>query len=521
MERKNGDSSLWTAEAALPSRPPLARNEDADVCVVGAGFAGLSAAYLLAKEGKSVAVIDAAVPGGGQSRATTAHLTAVLDADLSELSRAHGGPAVKLAAESHAAAIDRIEMIVDAEGIDCGFERVDGWLFPGEGENARARLRRQEAAARAAGLDCRLETTLPVDGLTPGGAALRFPRQAQLNPVRYLSGLARAIEKLGGRIYGGTHATAVTDGEPALVETRDGASIVAESVIMATFSPVNDRFRIHTRQYSYTTYAIAVRLQRGAVPRALFWDTADPYHFVRVAPAAWHGDDALLIGGEDHKTGQADDADARYERLLSWGTERFPGLREVLARWSGQVHETADGLAFIGRNPREKNVYIATGFSGNGTTYGAVAGMLITDLVMRRRNPWTAVYDPRRSPARGAGAWLRENLNAAARYGRWLTPGEVPGVEAIPPGGGAVLRRGLKKVAASRDESGSLTEVSAICPHLGGVVCWNSEARTWDCPVHGSRFAADGTVLDGPATANLPPVPGTRSRKKPKTFRKE
>jgi len=514
------DSSLWTAEAALPDRPPLAKNEEADVCVVGAGFAGLSTAYLLAKEGQSVVVIDGAVPGGGQSQLTTAHLTAVLDGDLSELAAMHGAAAIKLAVVSHSAAIDRIEMIVDAEAIDCGFERVDGWQFPGEGENARTGLRRQEAAARAASLDCRLETRMPIDGFV-STAALRYPRQGQLHPVRYLAGLARAIEGLGGKIYGGTHAIAVRDGAPARVETRSGVTVTAESVIVATHTPVNDRFRIHTRQYSHRTYVIAARLQRDALPRGLYWDTAEPYHYVRVAPAAWHGEDALIIGGEDHKTGQADDADARFERLLMWARERFPGMREVLTRWSGQVHEPADGLAFIGRNPREKNVYIATGFSGNGTTYGTIAGMLLTDLIMGRPNPWETVYDPMRALTRGAGVWLKENLNGVARYASYLTPGEVSGVEEIPPGGGAVIRRGLGKIAASRDENGQLTEVSAICPHLGGIVCWNTEARTWDCPVHGSRFAADGRVLDGPANTDLPPVPGTRSRKKPKTPRKE
>lgn len=512
------DNSLWTAEAALPDRPPLAKNETADACVIGAGFAGLSAAYLLAREGKSIVVIDAGVPGGGQSCVTTAHLTAVLDGE--HITETHGEPAARLAVESHSAAIDRIEAIVDAESIDCGFERVDGWLFPGEGEDARNRLRRQEAAALAAGLDCRLEKRLPIDGFT-ASAALRFPRQAQLHPVRYLAGLARAIEALGGRIYGGTHAIAVRDGAPARVETRTGVTITADSVVVASFTPVNDRFRIHTRQYAYRTYALAARLQRGTIPRGLYWDNADPYHYARVAPAAWHGDDALIIGGEDHKTGQKDDADARFERLLAWGAERFPGMREVLTRWSGQVHEPADGLAFIGRNPREQNVYIATGFSGNGTTYGTIAGLLLTDLIMGRPNPWASVYDPMRPVTRGAGAWLKENLNAAARYGRYLKPSEVPGVEEIPPGGGAVIRRGLRRIAASRDEHGELTEVSAICPHLGGVVCWNSESKSWDCPVHGSRFAADGSVLDGPAVTDLPPVPGTRSRKEPRTYRKD
>jgi Rieske Fe-S protein len=215
----------------------------------------------------------------------------------------------------------------------------------------------------------------------------------------------------------------------------------------------------------------------------------------------------LIVGGEDHKSGQADDADERHARLLQWARERWPMIVDVAFTWGGQVMETVDGLAFIGSNPLDKeNVYVVTGDSGMGMTHGTIAGMLLTDLILGRDNPWAQLYDPARKTLRAAGRFAAENLNVAAKYGEWLTPGEVGSVDDIPPGSGAVVRRGLSKVAVFRDEDGAVTELSAVCPHLKCIVHWNSAESTWDCPCHGSRFHADGEVINGPANTNLPPV---------------
>ncbi|HLO68618.1 MAG TPA: FAD-dependent oxidoreductase, partial [Holophaga sp.] len=216
--------------------------------------------------------------------------------------------------------------------------------------------------------------------------------------------------------------------------------------------------------------------------------------------------DALIVGGEDHKTGQADDADQRYLRLEAWALERFPALGPVTHRWSGQVLEPVDGLAFIGPNPLDApNVFVATGDSGMGMTHGTIAGILLTDLLVGLPNPWAPLYDPARKTLRAVSAFARENANVALQYAQWVTPGDLPGEEILPPGAGAVLRRGLAKVAVYRDPEGILHECSAVCPHLGGIVAWNSGEHTWDCPCHGSRFSARGEVLNGPALTGLGP----------------
>jgi len=267
---------------------------------------------------------------------------------------------------------------------------------------------------------------------------------------------------------------------------------------------VNDWVTMHTKQAAYRTYVIAARVPTGKVPHGLYWDNLDPYHYVRVARDG--RDEVLIVGGQDHKTGQADDQEERFDALLLWMLERFPMAGEVLYRWSGQIIEPNDYMAFIGRNPGDDNIYIATGDSGNGITHGTVAGMLISDLIVGRDNGWAALYEPSRISLRATPEFLRENLNVAAQYRDYVTPGELGEVEEIVPDSGAVLRRGAKKVAVYKDAKGTLHQRSAVCTHLYCVVDWNDTEKTWDCPCHGSRFDRYGTVINGPAISDLAPV---------------
>jgi len=341
------------------------------------------------------------------------------------------------------------------------------------------------------------------------GKALRFPRQAQFHPLKYLSGLARAITKRGGQIFTGTHASKIEGGKTARIETDGGAVVTADAVVVATNTPVNDLFAIHTKQAAYLTYVIGARVPRGSVTKALFWDTHDPYHYVRIQSGPFGEDEAgdydvLIVGGEDHKSGQADDAGNRFAWLERWTRTRWPQAKEILYRWSGEVMEPVDCLAFIGPNPMdEDNVFIATGDSGNGMTHGTIAGILLTDLIMGRENEWEKIYYPTRKTLRALPEFAKENLNVAEQYVDLVTPGEVDSIDEIKAGEGAILRRGLTKVAVYRDESGTAHERSAICRHLGCVVQWNSLEKTWDCPCHGSRYDAYGKVIQGPANSDL------------------
>jgi glycine/D-amino acid oxidase-like deaminating enzyme/nitrite reductase/ring-hydroxylating ferredoxin subunit len=516
MKSDSGQTtSVWMATTdEIPADGELTRDARADVCIVGAGIAGMTTAYLLAREGKRVVVLDDGPIGGGMTGRTTAHLVDALDDRYYELERLHGEDGSRLAAQSHRAAINRVEAIVKEEGIDCEFERLDGYLFTPPDESKEQLQDELEAAHRAGLADIEMVERAPIKDFDTG-KALRFPRQGQFHPLKYLAGLAQAIRRDGGRIYTGTHASKIEGGERARVETDAGHIVTASAVVVATNTPVNDRVAIHTKQAPYITYVIGARIPSGSVEKALFWDTPDPYHYVRIESITAHyketGEteeyDLLIVGGEDHKTGQKDDAGRRFAALERWTRTRFPMIEEIEFQWSGQVMEPVDGLAFIGRNPMdEDNVFIATGDSGNGMTHGTIAGILLTDLIMGRKNEWAELYDPERKTLKALPEFASENLNVAAQYTDLVTSGDVDSKDEIKPGDGAIIRDGLKKVAVYRDESGKLHERSAICVHLGCVVSWNSKEKTWDCPCHGSRYDAYGHVFQGPANRNLDPV---------------
>jgi glycine/D-amino acid oxidase-like deaminating enzyme/nitrite reductase/ring-hydroxylating ferredoxin subunit len=493
--------------ARLPQFAALGAHEKADVCIVGAGISGLTTAYLLTRAGKSVVVLDDGPILSGETERTTAHLSSALDDRYFDLERLHGAHGAQIAAESHRAAIGTIERIIEEEAIDCDFARVDGYLFNAPGESPDLLEREFDAAHRAGLDDVELVDRAPLVSFNTGRALL-FPRQGQFHPLKYLAALASAIVRGGGRIFTQTHATSIHGGSVARIETRDGWTVAAHHAVVATNTPVNDRVTIHTRQVAYRTYVIGLAVPVGTVPKVLYWDTADPYHYVRIQPAnpsdPKPARDILIVGGEDHRTGQANDAEERFARLETWTRERFPMAGDVRFRWSGQVMEPTDGVAFIGRNPgSEPNVYIATGDSGHGITHGTIAGLLLTDLIQGRTNRWLELYDPSRVRPSVAGDYLSDNLNTAAQYFDWLTAGDAQKAATIPPGSGAIVRHGLTKVAVYRDLSGAFHECSAVCPHLLGIVSWNDVEKTWDCPVHGSRFDCHGHVLNGPANTDL------------------
>lgn len=501
--------SVWMT-AELPPCAPLSADVVTDVCVVGAGIAGLTVAYEMARAGQRVVVLDDGRIGGGQTQMTTAHLSNAIDDRYTEIERLHGIDGARLAADSHTAAIERIGDIVRREQIDCDFRRVKGYLFAPPKDESSLLNREFEAARRTGIVQIELVTRAPLAHFDTG-PCLQFGNQAQFHPLKYLAGLTLAIRRLGGSVYTGTHVNSIAGGGQARVETTAGPAVTAGAVVVATNTPINDMFAIHTKQSPYMSYVIGARVPAGSVPCALYWDTLDPYHYVRVQPGEVdeHGAeyDVLIVGGEDHKTGHADDGESRYGRLEAWARKRWPMIESVDFHWCGQVMETIDGLAFIGRNPLDKdNVYIATGDSGMGMTHGTIAGMLLSDLILGRDNPWAKLYDPSRKTLGALANFAVENLDVAASYTSWLTGGEVDSADEIPRGHGAIVRRGLTKLAIYRDDAGRLTELSAVCPHLKCLVAWNTADRTWDCPCHGSRFDCQGHVTCGPANVDLPPA---------------
>ncbi len=494
--------AFWEVDSELiegnrDADPPA----ESDVCIIGGGIAGLTTAYLLSNAGLKVVVFDDGWIGGGETCRTTAHITNAIDDRIYRIVEWHGLEKARLAVQSHTQAIDEIERIVADEGIACEFERVDGYLI--EAEESTDDLEQEVAAARHCGLaDVELLARAPFETFETG-RCIRFPRQAQFHILKYLRGLADAIESRGGVLVPNTPISDWKGGDRPQVTTEDGRSFTANSLVLATNYPILTKMFAHLP--AYRTYVTALSIPRGSVERVLLWDTGDPYIYLRTQRS--DDDDLLIVGGEDHRTGQAVDGDERFGRLEKWARDRFPMAREVAFKWSGQFFETHDGLAFLGRHSSdEPNVFLITGDSGMGMTHCTIGGMLVSDLILGRENPWAAVYDPSRLATQSLKQAIPEIVSSTVPYVDWLTSGEIDSADDLKNGEAAILREGAQKIAVYRDDDGNVHRRSAVCTHLGCIVRFNPTERTWDCPCHGSRFALDGEPINSPAVKGLPEV---------------
>jgi glycine/D-amino acid oxidase-like deaminating enzyme/nitrite reductase/ring-hydroxylating ferredoxin subunit len=478
---------------------------------VGAGIAGLSSAYELANSGRSVVVIDRGTIGGGMTSRTTAHLTPICDDAISGLIELRGEETARLFQESQEAAIDRIEAIVEERTIACDFRRLDGFLFPAmnmDRADARSQLEKEYEAGRKAGAAVERVKGLPFKGFEDS-PVLRYPLQATFHPLKYLKGLTAAIQDKGGRIFAHSAATKIEERDGNVeITTAEGATVRAVRAIIATNSPINDRVALHSKMAPYRTYAMAFTIPRGALADGLYWDIADPYHYVRLSPGPGSVD-YLIVGGADHKTGEADDGDVRFEAIEAWIRTLLPDLGREVHRWSGQVLDTIDYCGFIGRNPGSSNVFVATGDSGQGMTHGALAGIIMKDLTSFGTSRWEAVYDPSRKTPSGILNYVSENTTALKNFAQYAMPGELGSLDELERGRGGILRDGMRRIAAYRDDNGKVHLRSSTCTHAGCQVHWNSVEHCWDCACHGSHFASDGTVLNGPAVMPLAAVKET------------
>jgi glycine/D-amino acid oxidase-like deaminating enzyme/nitrite reductase/ring-hydroxylating ferredoxin subunit len=501
------NNTLWLKDFDSLDYASVNENIITDVCIIGGGITGLTTAYRLICEGKKIVLIEDGKIGSGETGRTSAHLTNVLDDRFYELERVHGKENAHLAVASHATAINYIEEVVLKEKIECEFLRVDGYLFPDKKKSQKI-IEKEFAAAIRLGLTAEIVENPPKNTFDMYGC-LKFPNQAQFHPMKYLMQLAQIIIKKGGKIYENTQAKKFENGLPVRIYTKENFVITADALVIATNVPVNNRVVVHTKLEPKRTYAIGTLIPKDSLLSALYWDTATPYHYIRIHKGDYkynHKEyDLLITGGEDHRTGEPPKSyDDCFQKLESWTKKYFPQIVKQTFRWSGQIIEPVDYLAFIGHNPLDKeNVYIATGDSGNGLTHGTIAGILISDLILDRNNAWKEVYKPSRKSFKTLNNFVRHNLNAILSYFNYFTSEKISEVNKIKPGEGAIVKSGTKKIAVYRDENGNLHECSSVCPHLQSRVRWNSTEKTWDCPAHGSRFSGEGIVINGPANCRM------------------
>ncbi len=492
-------TSPWLATTPDASYPPLEADLTVDVCVVGAGIAGLSTAIELRDRGASVVVLERDHVAAGTTGKSTAKVTSQHGLQYDQLHREFGSKAARQYATVNEAAIDTIEERIASLEIDCGFERQPSYLYGNEPDA----LRREADAAQRAGLPASLVRSVPPFERAQG--AVKFDDQAWFHPRRYLLALAEWLhEDDDAAIYERTRVTAVDPGTRPRVRTPSG-TVSANHVVLATGFPLLDRAGYFTRLYPKRSYVLAVRLGVDP-PEGMYYRAGDNYRSVRTHRDAQGA--LLLVGGENHKTGQGGPTRERYQRLLEWATDRFP-IEGVEYRWSTQDYVSVDGLPFVGRaGPGARNVSIATGFGGWGMTGGTAAGELLAESITGTDPPVLELFDPLRfTPKPSLPKTLTENADAASQFVTdWVQALVAPDLAGISRGEGRVIRQGASPIAAARDGDGDLHTVSAVCPHTACLVDWNDAECTWDCPCHGSRFTPDGRLLEGPATEDLSPV---------------
>ena len=497
--------SLWRATHQLGGFPALPGSLEADVAIVGGGISGLTAAVILSRAGRRVVLLERDVIGSGETGNTTSHLTEAVDARYKTLISDFGEEGARLVAASSRDAIDWIDAITRQAPMDCAFQRVPGYLYTERRPDLEALADELDAARRAG---CAVAWSDDVPLPFPAHGAVRWDNQAQVHATAYLDGLLKEAVTQGAQVFENTRVVGVQDGEPCLVETDRGI-VRAAHVFVAANVPVNNRVLLHTKIAAYRSYAVAGAHAPAAVT-GLFWDTDSPYHYIRTHTV--NGHTYLIVGGEDHRTGEKMDTDACYQRLDDYAQRRF-GMAGPAFRWSGQIIEPVDGLPFIGLNAGSKQVYVATGYAGNGMTFGTLAGMIVSDAMQGIQNPYARLYDATRvKPLSAAKDYVTENVAFPVHLiTDRLTSLNVEDrpVQALSPGEGGIFNSDEGKIAVCRDAQGTVHACSAVCTHLGCDVAWNKAEQTWDCPCHGSRFSPDGAVINGPAVSDLRRIPVT------------
>ena len=493
--------SLWIDTTPSTDYPSLRGEVDADVAIVGAGITGITAAYLLSKAGRSVVLVDKGRIAMSETGHTTAHIVSTTDADYREMIKAHGEEGARTDTEAIRSAVDLIRSLVGELAIDCGFKSVDGYLYAEEAKD-REYLERQHEDLRRAGMESEWVDRVPLPFATAGG--LRYRNQHLFHVRQYLLPIAEAAVKNGARIFENTLVTDVQNAEKdgrCLVKSEEG-SIRAGHVILATHVPINDRGAIWMKMHVTRTYVVAAPIQPGQVTDALFWDTAYPYHYTRLLDTGKGL--FLIVGGEDRDVGKDDNDEERYQALEEYCRTRF-GVTAFSHRWSGQINEPADMVPFIGESSHGKNVWMSTGYSGTGMTYGTLSAMLLADFALERENRFAKFYDPAR---KNVGAILENIVTKVTEIPKRLIEKvtqldvEAKSVDEVTEGEGKIVSVAGTKYAVARID-GELRVLDPSCTHMGCTVAWNAAEKSWDCPCHGSRFNTSGAVLNGPATSPL------------------
>jgi len=502
MQRYGARTSLW--QANMPAYPSQANTPPADVVdvlIVGGGITGITTALLLQKAGKRCVVAEAQTLCFGTTGGTTAHLNTVLDHPYSEIVSKFGEKNAQLLARAAKEALELIKSNIAEYKIDCEFEEQKGYMYAQDDSQVKE-LEEILQASQKAGISMEYTDQIPIP--VPFKKAVVFEGQGKFHPSRYVYALAKAFEDAGGILLQGCRVTKVETNETIEATSKYGV-IKAKSIVWATHIPPGVNL-LHFRCAPYRSYAMAIQLKDDAYPEGLAYDMYDPYHYFRTQEV--DGLRFLIAGGEDHKTAHEKNTAECFDKLEAYLMKYFD-IESIAYKWSSQYFEPTDGLAYIGHLPgNPDNVYVATGFGGNGMTFSNISALLLSDLIVLGKSDYQDLFNPNRlKPIAGFASFVKEQADVVGKMitGKISTE-KITELSEIAKGEARVVKYENHKLAIYKDDAGNVHAVNPVCPHAKCTVEWNTAEQTWDCPCHGSRFNADGVMLTGPASFDLEEV---------------
>jgi glycine/D-amino acid oxidase-like deaminating enzyme/nitrite reductase/ring-hydroxylating ferredoxin subunit len=469
-----------------------------DVIIAGGGITGLSTALVLQEAGKKCLVLEAANLCFGTTGGTTAHLNTLVDTPYTTISNDFGKDGAKLVARATAQAIQLVKRNISTYNIDCGFKDRKGYVFS-QDEKQTKDLQDIQAATAEAGVACSLVNELPIP--VPYQSVMVAEGQADFHPVNYVFGLAKAFEAAGGVIVENCRVESSEDKEPLKVITTRG-EFLARALIYATHIPPSINF-LDLRLSPYRSYAIAVKLQSEEYPEDLYYDMYDPYNYYRTQEV--NGEKYFIVGGADHKTAHEDNTEKCFRNMESLVRKYFD-VKETAFQWSSQFYEPTDGLPYIGHLPgHPNNVFVATGFSGNGMVYSHVSAIVLKSIILKEESPYISLFSPSRvKPVAGFKEFVAHNVDVAKQFvSKWFAYDKIQELADLAPGEGRLVKYNDEKIALYKDEQSNLHAVNPTCAHMKCSVSWNIAEKSWDCPCHGARYNVKGEVVTGPANNNL------------------
>ncbi|MFN3404487.1 MAG: FAD-dependent oxidoreductase [Cytophagaceae bacterium] len=477
--------------------PALKGNIETDVLIIGGGITGLLNAYLLNEAGISTVLVEAMHIGDGTTGMSSCHLTTDIDTEYRNVYADFGEEISALVAQSRVEGINLLERIVNKHSIQCDFKRVPGYLYTDIPEHVPM-IEQEFRYAGYAGLNINIVNQVPLPIKT--NKAIVFNNQAQFNSQKFLNGLASLLDGTNCKIFENSRIISLEEHEGYYTGNTEAGSVKAKKVIMATHLPLFTNV-LQTMAAPYISYVITVRLNDDNYPDGLFWDTNDPYHYIRT-----YRDELgplLVVGGADHKAGHITETEEQFVKLENYVRKHF-NVSAIVHKWSAEYFEPADGLPYIGRSPFSENIYVATGFSGDGLVYGPIAAIILSDLIQGKKNDWLKAYDSTRfTPVASAFDFIKENVDVAKQFIADRLTGDEGSIETLAPGEGKIIRVNGERMAVAKDHNHEIHAVSPVCTHMKCIVHYNKAEQSWDCPCHGSRFAIDGKVLYGPAVKAL------------------